>query len=167
MYRADINDILGTTPDEYSLQGRETIPPLLNASGKYIEAFEQFASVVERDILRQDWEHMFTFTDRSCNLGEWIENVNRYWKPMFDKFNTVRAVSKNISLDINRERFKQPHGMILGSFIVVAYILEDQSDRLTDTGLKLSRHQTELWFTYKNSKFAIVSALQSFVEVRN
>lgn len=168
MFSSDIDAILGQIRDENMLPRIETIPSIIvDNTGRYTDTFKHFYDVFTESVFEQNWQKLYETSDKAIKYPDFLKMVESIWGKFFHEFNTTPATNKGFCTDINVIRFKQPHGKLLSSFLVNIYRIHSNSDSLTDRGMKLRRYSTEVWFTYKNNRFCVVSALQPFVEVRD
>ena len=150
----------------YDLDCLEVIPALVDKVGTPNKEFLAFKDSVGRAMLSQDWNELWKLSDRGQEPSEFYRSVKAVWDKYFKEFNQFKKERKNLSVELNVDRFKEKHKAILGSFWVATYVLADGGDSIKVEGLQLTKCCTELYFTYKKGKFCIVSAFTPFSKVK-
>lgn len=150
----------------YDLTCLEVIPALVDKIGAPNKEFLTFKDSVGKAIINQDWNALWKLSDRAQTPEEFHSSVRAVWGKYFKEFNEFKKERKNLSVDLNVERFKEKHKAILGSFWVATYCLADGGDSIRVEGFQLTKCCTEVYFTYKNGKFCIVSAFKPFSKVK-
>lgn len=161
-----IDAVLGEI-DPTRLDCLEAIPSLVDKSGTPNKEFLAFKESVSKAVLLQDWNELWKISDRAQTPAEFYESVKTMWGNYFEEFNQFQKERKNLSVDLNVERFKATHKAILGSFWIATYALSDGGDSIQSSGLQLTKAATELYFTFKQGKFCVVSAFTPFSKVRD
>lgn len=161
-----LDDVLGSVSDPNDLSCLEVIPSLIDKQGVPNRKFLEFKENVGRAILKQDWKSLWELSDKAQTLSEFCNSIDIMWSSYFQKFNSYKKERKNLAIDINLERFKAKHNQILGSFYVVTYALVESMDTIQDRGLSLTKCCTEVYFTYKNGMFRVVSAFTPFNRIQ-
>lgn len=160
-----IEDVL-QDPRPYDLDCLEVIPSLVDKIGAPNKEFLAFKDDVGKAILKQDWNELWKLSDRSQTPSEFYTHVKAMWDKYFQEFNKFKKERKNLSVELNVDRFKETHKAILGSFYIATYALVDGGDSIKSSGLQLTKCCTEVYFTYKRGRFCIVSAFTPFSKVK-
>ena len=159
-----LDSILGGQLDPKELTKLEVIPSIIDSNNRPIPEFVEFKKNVSQAILKQDWVSLYLLSDTSMEPYYFDKLIQKTWRKFWDTFNEYKKESKNLAVTLNIDRFKEPHKEILGSFTIASYILLSSRDSISDSGYELAKFSTDLYFTYKNKKFVIVSAFTPFVQ---
>lgn len=134
------------------------IPMLVDpATGNITREFQEFYDELVCGVTHCEIGHLHAISDNLYSLSDF---KNEYMKNVGDVISKARKNSEvfNIDIQINMERFKSEFRTILGSFYVTFIEITSMSDDLISSGkMNLYKGVTELFFTYKDNQFCLLS----------
>lgn len=143
----------------------ERIPLIIDpATGQITQQFQQFYDQVVRCCTDTNWFNLYNISDKFLDIQEfknlWISTISPTWT----KFVELDNRAKGIDIELNIDRFKSTHRNLIGSFLIMIYMLEIQPNDLEDHSTPmLKQYTTEILFTFKGEEFTVLSCLKPFI----
>ena len=145
----------------------ERIPMICDpGTGMIMPAFQKFYDTIVECVLQHDREGLYNISDKSMEYGEFlIQYEDHVGKQLSTILHTPDNMHK-VDIELNLSRFQSNQRNILGSFLINTYVLEDAESKLLEhKRRKLVIRYTELFFTYRNKKFELISSFQPLMNV--
>lgn len=136
----------------------ERIPCIVDANGTFDPKFLKFYNDVLYCILKEDWEGLWTYSDKSMTMDEFSDYVaSMLNNPLHDILN-MNSNQFGIDMEIDFSMFKNPHRNLIGSFNLMMYRINETVNDVTDQKVRnLELYQNSLKFTYNDNEFQIIS----------
>lgn len=146
----------------------ERIPHIVDTStGRITDEFQSFYNELTKAVLLNDDHLLYELSDKVMKEDTFKTYYQPLKKILSDALNLYDN-QKGIDIELNIKRFENNHRNLIGGFFIMLYTLtNDDNDiflsRSKKVNLKLL--QTEVLFTYKRSKFRLISYFQPFTSI--
>lgn len=152
-------------PKNLSMHTRkiERIPSLASAEGVN-KKFQTFYTCLCEFILSQDIKNLYEISDKCVSLAEFSRcynnNVGKHLSRLFD----LPSNEYGIDIELNIKQFESIHRNLIGSFYVITYqLLKPDNFGSVNVHTSLDAKYSEVFFTYKNNEFMLISAFGPFI----
>lgn len=139
----------------------ERIPSIVDpATGQVTREFQEFFDNVVESVTTNDINKLYELSDKAVEFNVFESEFNEFHNKL------VKILSKpksefGIDIELNLGRFEAKHRNLLGGLYVLTYYIE-KVWTLSDYRVDLHKEKAELFFTYKDSKFMLLSCLGDF-----
>lgn len=136
----------------------ERIPMIVDSNGQFEPAFLKFYNDVLYCLLSEDWNGLWTYSDKSMEIDEFYEYAQATLRnPLHEILNMDKA-SFGIDMEVDFSIFKKLHRNLIGSFNLMMYKISESVNDVTDKKVRnLVLYTNSLKFTYKENEFKIIS----------
>lgn len=110
---------------------------------------------------------LYNLTDKSIKDSSYFKLIATQWATHINKMYDAKQKKVGVGFDIelNMERFQSIHRNLVGGFNIITYYTDIQMDSFTE-GCEIPQivqSSTEILFTYRDSKFVLLTQLTPFV----
>lgn len=166
----NINDVLNPYADEQPKVVMnstkkdciiERIPSIVNpATGQVTREFQEFFDNVVEGVTTNDIDKLYELSDKAVEFDVFKSEFNEFYSKLVNILSKPKS-EFGIDIELNLGRFEAKHRNLLGGLYVITYYLE-KVWTLSNYTVDLNMEKAELFFTYKNGKFVLLSCVSNF-----
>lgn len=147
----------------------ERMPMLVNPTdGQILSQFQKFYDTVVDSLTKNQWRKLYLISDRLLEGEQFGEFYRERIGVKLQKILSHSEPHYKMDIQLNMERFKSSFRSILGSFIVsVMYLYESDMIEIRQMNVEFKRLQTEIFFTYRNGEFQVISSFNTLSELED
>lgn len=140
----------------------ERIPSLATPNG-INPKFQKFYDHLCSAITAQDVEKLYDLSDKCLPYGQFYAVYRRQVGIALENLMFTSRALWGMDIELNIQRFQGAYRNIVGSFFVSTYeVLLPENFGLVNLNTSVVRKSTEIFFTYKNENFELISVFNPF-----
>ena len=108
----------------------------------------------------------YALSDKAMKEDEFIQMLKCTWGPQLIRYSRIANQHKGTSLALNPEMRMSKFNSLLGSIFWTIYLIDDAtaSSLSANKRTTLQTFSTELYYTYKEGKFVLLSYVTAFAQ---